>query len=141
MLDEFAVYSGTLTEAEIGQLSAGTATPSDIATAPADADNDGLTNLQEYSSGSDPTNPFSPAVPNAVRAAATADFNGDGMADLLVRNKETKAWWLYTLNGNAVGTSTSLNASDDSTWHPVATEDFEGDGNADLLIRSEQGSW
>ena len=51
MLDEFAVYSGTLTEAEIGQLSAGTATPSDIATAPADADNDGLLDSWEVAFG------------------------------------------------------------------------------------------
>ena len=51
MVDEFAVYSGTLTEAEIGQLAAGTATPSDIARVPEDADNDGLLDSWEVAFG------------------------------------------------------------------------------------------
>ncbi|MCX8237636.1 MAG: hypothetical protein OSB05_02355 [Akkermansiaceae bacterium] len=51
MLDEFAVYSGTLTETEIGQLAAGTATPSDIAKKPEDADNDGLLDSWEVAFG------------------------------------------------------------------------------------------
>jgi hypothetical protein len=55
MLDEFAVYAGALTETEIGQLAAGTANPNDIATAPTDADNDGLPDSWEVAFGLSPS--------------------------------------------------------------------------------------
>jgi len=51
VMDEFAVYAGTLTEAEIGLLAAGTSVPSDIAGPPADADNDGLPDSWEMAFG------------------------------------------------------------------------------------------
>lgn len=78
LLDEFAVYSGALTEAEIGQLSAGTATPSDIADAPADADNDGLLDSWETSFGLSPSDDGSVDVNNGP----DGDPDNDGLTNL-----------------------------------------------------------
>jgi len=78
LLDEFAVYSGVLTEAEIGQLSAGTATPSDIASEPADADNDGLLDSWETAFGLSPSDDGSVDVNNGP----DGDPDSDGLTNL-----------------------------------------------------------
>ncbi len=65
--------------------------PAGPATAPADADGDGLTNLQEYQRGSDPRNAdtdgdgltdFQESAANAL----TADSDGDGLSDFQETN-------------------------------------------------------
>ncbi|MFI6408638.1 trypsin-like serine protease [Streptomyces sp. NPDC050548] len=71
------------------------------------------------------------------------DFNGDGKADLIARNKSTGAVYLYKGAGKSgsgafaarikVRSWASYNAFD-------AVGDFTGDGKADLLIRNASGS-
>ncbi|MEV0740868.1 trypsin-like serine protease [Streptomyces sp. NPDC050549] len=71
------------------------------------------------------------------------DFNGDGKADLIARNKSTGAVYLYKGVGKSgsgafaarikVRSWASYNAFD-------AVGDFTGDGKADLLIRNASGS-
>ncbi|WP_262063543.1 trypsin-like serine protease [Streptomyces sp. STR69] len=71
------------------------------------------------------------------------DFNGDGKADLIARNKSTGAVYLYKGAGKSgsgafaarvkVRSWPSYNAFD-------SVGDFNGDGKADLLIRNASGS-
>lgn len=78
LLDEFAVYAGVLTAAEIGQLAAGTAAPSDIASEPADADNDGLLDSWETAFGLSPSDDGSGDVNNGP----DGDPDNDGLTNL-----------------------------------------------------------
>jgi secreted trypsin-like serine protease len=67
------------------------------------------------------------------------DFNGDGKADLLARNKSTGAVYLYKGAGKS-GTGAFAARVKVRTWGSYnafdAVGDFTGDGKADLLIRN-----
>jgi microcystin-dependent protein len=64
--------------------------------------------------------------------AATGDFNGDGMADLLWKNALTGATaeWLTAPNG---GVATLLTTPLAQGWNLIADGDFNGDGTIDLM--------
>ncbi|MET9061884.1 trypsin-like serine protease [Streptomyces antibioticus] len=73
------------------------------------------------------------------------DFNGDGRADLIVRNKSTGAVYLYRGTGKA-GTGAFGARLKVATW-PTTTYnvfdtvgDVNGDGKADLLTRTPGGT-
>jgi len=74
-------------------------------------------------------------------AAATHDFNGDGMSDLLWRSTgaspTTVAMWL--MDGGSILSSGTV-ASVPSTYSITGQRDFDGDGNADLLWRDTSGN-
>jgi hypothetical protein len=99
-------------------------------TATGDNDGDGISNLQEYLNGTDPT-----------KKPVKNDFNGDGKADILLRNIASGEWNLALLDGltvlNQGGVSGSLNNSPGVTT--VSTGDFNGDGKADILTRDTGG--
>lgn len=78
LLDEFAIYSDALTSDEIGELAAGISAPSDIASAPADADGDGLPDSWETSFGLDTTDDGSIDVNNGP----DGDPDEDGLTNL-----------------------------------------------------------
>ncbi|MFD4560045.1 trypsin-like serine protease [Streptomyces sp. NPDC058469] len=67
------------------------------------------------------------------------DFNGDGKADLLARNKSTGVVYLYKGAGKS-GTGAFAARVKVRTWSSYnafdAVGDFNGDGKADLLIRN-----
>ncbi|MEV6513456.1 trypsin-like serine protease [Streptomyces sp. NPDC051642] len=67
------------------------------------------------------------------------DFNGDGKADLLARNKSTGVVYLYKGAGKS-GTGAFAARVKVRTWGSYnafdAVGDFTGDGKADLLIRN-----
>ena len=72
----------------------------------------------------------------------TADFTGDGQADLLWRNQQTDQTVIWTLKNGAfvsgalLGNSPSIGAN--SLWRIVGVADFTGDGQADFLWRNQQ---
>ena len=127
MVDEFAVYSGTLTEAEIGQLAAGTATPSDIATAPADSDNDGLLDSWEVAFGLSPTDDGSVDPNNGP----DGDPDMDGLTNLEEFNAglepDNDDFDMDSLlDGVETNTGTYVDATDTGTDPKSA--DTDGDG-------------
>lgn len=106
-----------------------------------DPDLDGRNNYEESLLGSDPNNFFSPSVPSSGAEAARSDFNGDGSADLLIRNTDG-GWYLYTLQGNTVLNENNVSITRDLNWQPVSFSDFNGDGKSDILIRHKTlGLW
>lgn len=71
------------------------------------------------------------------------DFNGDGKADLIARNKSTGAVYLYKGAGKS-GTGAFAARVKVRSWPSYnafdAVGDFTGDGKADLLIRNASGT-
>lgn len=107
----------------------------------ADEDNDGLTNLQEFQLGTNPTDLRSPGLGASVAESAQKDFDGDGKADLLVRNTDG-GWWLYLMDGNQITDQGRLAVTTNLEWQPVSFADLNGDNNADILVRNTRtGSW
>ncbi len=78
------------------------------------------------------------------RIAATADFNGDGGADIVWRNSDgTVVDW--TMSGSVIGASGVLAAGGtavkpDASWSVAGAGDFDGDSRADLLWRNSDGT-
>jgi hypothetical protein len=73
-----------------------------------------------------------------------ADLDGDGKADVLLRNANgSLAVW--TMNGNVVATNTSVTSQGNSVvlpsaWSVAGLGDFSGDGKADVLLRNANGT-
>jgi hypothetical protein len=66
---------------------------------------------------------------------ATADFNGDGHADVALRNHASGQLWFNFYNGAAiVGSGPAGSPATD--WDVAGTGDFNGDGKADMLLRN-----
>ena len=82
-----------------------------------------------------------PATPRRWVDLRTADFNGDGRADLLARDALTNQWWV------SLSTGTSFAASRWATWLPgsyvdTRVVDFNLDGLFDIVSRnSATGQW
>ncbi|MEU0342972.1 trypsin-like serine protease [Streptomyces bobili] len=80
---------------------------------------------------------------NVVRGHG--DFNGDGKADLLARNKTSGAVYLYRGRG-VLGSTAFMSGLKVATWSNTtynafaAVGDVNGDGKADLLARTPAGT-
>ena len=70
------------------------------------------------------------------------DFNGDGFADLLLRNSDgTVTDWLGAGDGNFASNSAALNVNPGTAWHVVGTGDFNGGGVVDVVWQNDDGSF
>jgi hypothetical protein len=76
-------------------------------------------------------------VPLNWSVLGTADFDGDGMADILRRDnlRNTSIWFM---DGTTVG-STGGVGNIPTTWSVVGTGDFNGDGMSDIVWRDAGG--
>jgi len=72
---------------------------------------------------------------------STDDHDGDGKADVLVRNMVDGRWLLYLLDAHTLKSKGILALSTDLTDTVVGTGDFDGDGRSDVLLRRADGSW
>ena len=72
----------------------------------------------------------------APRAVKGTDFDGDGVADILLRNPATNQVGVWRLDGFSVAQGSGLvSAVPGPEWSLQATGDFDGDGKADLFWR------
>ncbi len=71
------------------------------------------------------------------RLVGTADFNGDGKADLLWQSKVTGEIVVWFLNGTVRTGSVSLSIPAPANWNVVGTTDFNKDGKPDLVFQNQ----
>jgi hypothetical protein len=77
-------------------------------------------------------------IPTNWSVAGVADFNGDGIGDLLWRDSSGDlAVWL--MNSATVMSSAAL-GNVPNTWMVVGAGDFNGDGMADILWQDNLGN-
>src|ERR1017187_3542631 len=77
------------------------------------------------------------AAPN-WRVVATADFNNDGVPDILLQNQVTNqisVWYMGGTDGLTI-MSSPIVGQPLSGWEVVGAADFNHDGNADLLLQN-----
>ena len=67
-------------------------------------------------------------------AMATADFNGDGILDLVVANQNDNNLTLFMGNGDGTFTPASSSPLTGTSPSSIAIGDFNGDGNLDLAV-------
>jgi hypothetical protein len=68
--------------------------------------------------------------------SGSADFNGDGKADLLWQNNATGERSIWLMNGTNFGSAASLGVIP-TQWQIGATGDFNGDGQADIIWQND----
>ncbi len=72
----------------------------------------------------------------------TADFTGDGDADLLARDAQTGDWWLTSINVTTPTTTRIANWSGVPQWEQLQSIDYDGNGSADVIARDPaSGNW
>jgi len=78
-----------------------------------------------------------------VAYMGTGDFDGDGDADVLVRNTANGRWHTYLMEGGlpvVQNARVSMFETLDVVY--MGTGDFDGDGDTDILVRNTaNGRW
>ncbi len=75
---------------------------------------------------------------NIMAAAAKADFNADGKADLVWRHT-SGAVSLWKMNGVTPAEAVSLTPTATPDWKPVGSGDLDGDGKPEIVWQNTDG--
>ncbi len=76
----------------------------------------------------------------SLQPVATADFDGDGRSDLLLRRADG-TWSMHLLDGLTVVDSGVPTFTTADYFRVQAVADFNGDGRGDVLLRRPNGNW
>jgi glucose/arabinose dehydrogenase len=76
-----------------------------------------------------------PAFGGLWKIAATADFDGDGVADLFLRNAGDGQHRVWLMRPGGVKRAIAAPAQTDLNWAVAAAGDVDGDGRADIIWR------
>ena len=68
------------------------------------------------------------------------DYNGDGNADILLRNVNSGELQIHNLSGTSVIGTTGTNIGAGQDWSVAGSGDFNGDGRGDILWHNDNGS-
>jgi len=117
-----------------------------------DDDNDGLSDAQELSFG---TNAFlgdtdgdgwsdlqeiqhhhNPLVVNTSFLLPQSDFNGDTTSDVLMRRTADNSWWRFAVKNGQVQNIAAFTIPASADYRYVTALDADGDGDADVLVRT-----
>ena len=71
----------------------------------------------------------------AWRTAAIDDFNGDGNADVLIRNRDDGRWSMTMLDGHVTVDAGLVDMTRNREIVVLETADYNNDGRADILMR------
>lgn len=74
-------------------------------------------------------------------AVGRGDYDADGMADILTRNRNTGAWRMFLMQGNVIKSEGELTMTGNLDWQIAGNGDFDGDGKGDVLLRHVDGRW
>lgn len=82
------------------------------------------------------------ALAGLAASAQVADFDGDGDADVLLRNASGR-WEYHAFRDLDVASAQAerVALTPRSAWQWAAGGDFDGDGRQDVLLRRENGAW
>ena len=74
-------------------------------------------------------------VGTPLETAASSDFNGNGISDILLRNGKTGKNQVWLMDKGDRSSTVNL-PSRHRNWEFAATGDFNGDGSSDILLRN-----
>lgn len=77
------------------------------------------------------------SAPSDWDAVGVGDFNGDGIADLLWRNRNSGVNGLWLLDASGTITWKQIDGVSDATWKVQAVADFDDDGTCDILWKKD----
>lgn len=122
-----------------------------------DADEDGLSNIEEYELGTSIANSDTDGdgISDAIEVSLNMDptsydaaslyqnFNGDKIGDLLTRNSTSNLWSTYNVDLSGESSAVGIDgASKSSNWEFQGIADFDRDNQSDILIRNQKsGRW
>ena len=70
------------------------------------------------------------------RARTIGDFNGDGMADILLQNADDGSCFVWEMNGLALANYGGAGWTTGVHWEVRAAGDFNGDSKSDILLQN-----
>jgi hypothetical protein len=70
------------------------------------------------------------------QVTGTGDFNGDGTADVLLRNSTNGQFNIWQMSNGQIAQNLDIGVADPTQWQVAGTGDFYGNGTDDIVLRN-----